>query len=261
MLGSFYGGLGDNLQLSTLPEEFFKQYKKVTYLSSKSNSRNNEIQELVWACNPFVKGIRSAAPTAGDFPQMCSQNISKGSNLISHWEKIHGLTVTNRFPKIYFEPKNILSLKNSILLDLTAVTLVPDSSKVSVNSYNPDILATRVKDYCNKFISEEILKVTFMKNLSRDKGNLSNTSKSTRNLYHDELQIGTIFDYVNAIYSCKELITIYSGAAVLASAIKQISCSPEITTFITSRNLNHEKENVNFIFDNVNYIELSLIHI
>ena len=52
LLGSYFGGLGDNLQFSTLPEEFFKQQGRDTYIVSETTFRNKEIYDLVWGCNP-----------------------------------------------------------------------------------------------------------------------------------------------------------------------------------------------------------------
>ena len=47
ILAAFHGGLGDNLQFSTLPEEFYKQQGRDTYISSQASFRNQEIYDLV----------------------------------------------------------------------------------------------------------------------------------------------------------------------------------------------------------------------
>ena len=51
-----WGGLGDNLQYSTLPE-LYNTLGHEFYISSKNVYRNPEIYKLVWELNPYVKGI------------------------------------------------------------------------------------------------------------------------------------------------------------------------------------------------------------
>jgi hypothetical protein len=50
-----YGGLGDNLQYSTLPELYSKQGYDV-YIHTNNVVRNKEIHDLVWELNPYIKG-------------------------------------------------------------------------------------------------------------------------------------------------------------------------------------------------------------
>jgi len=48
-----WGGLGDNLQYSTLPELFSKKGYDV-YISNNNKVRNNEIFDLIWKMNPYI---------------------------------------------------------------------------------------------------------------------------------------------------------------------------------------------------------------
>ena len=48
ILGAWHGGLGDSLQFSTLPEEFYKQQGRETYIWQDAPFRNQEIYYLVW---------------------------------------------------------------------------------------------------------------------------------------------------------------------------------------------------------------------
>lgn len=70
ILSAYHGGLGDNLQFSTLPEEFFKQQGRETYIWSRSKFRNPEIYDLVWGNNPYIKGIKDGEWNAGDTPEI-----------------------------------------------------------------------------------------------------------------------------------------------------------------------------------------------
>ena len=47
-LAAYHGGLGDSLQFSTLPEEFYKQQGRKTYVWGGATFRNQEIYDLVW---------------------------------------------------------------------------------------------------------------------------------------------------------------------------------------------------------------------
>ena len=55
-LKAYHGGLGDALQFSTLPEEFYKQEGRKTYIVEDAPFRNQEIYDLVWGKNPYVLG-------------------------------------------------------------------------------------------------------------------------------------------------------------------------------------------------------------
>jgi len=51
-----YGGLGDHLAFSTLPEVCDKNGYDF-YLSDKTKFRDNEIFQLIYNINPFFKGV------------------------------------------------------------------------------------------------------------------------------------------------------------------------------------------------------------
>ena len=104
LLGSYFGGLGDNLQFSSLPEEFSKQQGRDTYIVSETTFRNKEIYDLVWGCNPYVKGVKEGKRTAGDIPEINFVNPNGYYSSITNWEYLHGLKPTNNLPKIYYKP-------------------------------------------------------------------------------------------------------------------------------------------------------------
>ena len=127
ILAAFHGGLGDNLQFSTLPEEFHKQQGRDTYISSQASFRNQEIYDLVWGCNPYIKGIKEGDWSAGDTPD---RHRVIESNCISNWEALHGLKPTNKYPKIYYEPEKVSSFDNVILVDLSSISITYDAEKI-----------------------------------------------------------------------------------------------------------------------------------
>ena len=102
IISSHYGGLGDNLAYSTLPEEFFKQKGIKISFSKFAHFRNKEIYDLVWKKNPYVFFKVKKKNTINI---NSTTRFLKKYNVIQNYEKIHGLDVRNKYPKIYYTPK------------------------------------------------------------------------------------------------------------------------------------------------------------
>ncbi len=255
VLSSNFGGLGDNLQLSSLPEEFWKQFGRSTYISAKSNHRNDEIFELVWKSNPYVLGVSNKRPIAGDLTAWRSLKNPKITNVISHWEFTHGLNVTNECPKIYYTPKKIDGLKNTVLIDLSSITLFPSPGANTVNSYNPELLKMAINHQLENYSNYDFVKVLFNNDLNEKNSSAKNIDMILTDYEIRGVQVKSIFDYVDLMASCSAIITIYSGAAVLASSIKKYNPDLQIFTFITHQNYSHEMNNPNYIFNNINYVK------
>src|SRR5215217_3152179 len=115
-----WGGLGDNLQFSTLPEMFAARGRRV-FISSKNVLRNAEIGQLVWNLNPFISGFSDAEPNAGS-----SVFYNKKGKYYSYIERIeiaHGLVPQNRYPRVYYEPKQRPDASGKILIDLSSISV------------------------------------------------------------------------------------------------------------------------------------------
>jgi len=125
-----WGGLGDNLQFSTLPEMFSKLGYEV-YISKNNRYRNFEIFELVWKLNPYVKGISSERHNIGD---ICSYTrIHPQKSIIYNQEASHGIVPENEIPKIFYTPKIINEFQDKIFVDLSAKSSFPIKPK---NTYS-----------------------------------------------------------------------------------------------------------------------------
>ena len=74
LIAAYHGGLGDNLQFSTLPEQFALQQGRDTYVWDRAFFRNPEIAQLVWGTNPFIKGVKGGQWNAGDIPEIKFEN-------------------------------------------------------------------------------------------------------------------------------------------------------------------------------------------
>ena len=236
ILSAYHGGLGDNLQFSTLPEEFFRQQGRETYIWSRSNFRNKEIYDLVWGYNPYIKGIRDGEWTAGDTPEIGYRKVV--DNFISNWEVLHGLNATNKYPKIYYQPEKIEQFSDVFIVDLSAISL-PGNEKV-LELYN-----SIKKNYNSTFLGIEFKnKITHQNN---------------HKVYNPELdgiiEIENIFAYTNIIYSSRGLISMLSGQSHLACAIKSgYNSNLDILTLVDEKSYQHEFDRGTFIFDNVNYL-------
>jgi len=138
LIKAYHGGLGDCLQFSTLPEQFSKQQGRDTYVIDESNFRNKEIYDLVWGCNPYIKGVKSGHWNAGDIPEIRFTNENGYQSCIKNWEELHGLKPTNEYPKIYYEPKKVEGYEDCILVDLSSISLRHDGDKSSFPpAYDP----------------------------------------------------------------------------------------------------------------------------
>ena len=91
-----FGGLGDHLQFSTLPENFKNSKKSKIYIFENSSFRNKEIYDLVWK-NPFVHGMSKLKPNSGHLEEIKFPKIKK--NIIQNWEFAHSIKSKNKFPK------------------------------------------------------------------------------------------------------------------------------------------------------------------
>ena len=234
ILAAFHGGLGDNLQFSTLPEEFHKQQGRDTYIWSQASFRNQEIYDLVWGHNPYVKGIKDGDWSAGDTPD---RHRVIESDCISNWEALHGLKPTNKYPKIYYEPEKISSFDNVILVDLSSISITYDEEKIlklydAVRKTHEGMVFLEV-EFTNKIKGATIIEpdVTGV------------------------VEIESIFTYVDLMYSSFGVISLHSGQNHLASAIKnQYNNDLEVYCLMDEYEYQRQKDKSIFVFDNVNYL-------
>ena len=234
ILSAYHGGLGDNLQFSTLPEEFHKQQGRDTYISSQASFRNQEIYDLIWGCNPYIKGIKDGDWSAGDTPD---RHRVIESDCISNWESLHGLKPTNKYPKIYYEPEKISSFDNVILVDLSSISITYDAEKI-LKLYD----AVKKTHEGMVFLSVEF----------------TNKIKGATIIEPDVtgvVEIESIFTYVDLMYSSFGVISLHSGQNHLAAAIKnQYNNDLEVYCLMDEYEYQRQKDKSIFVFDNVNYL-------
>jgi hypothetical protein len=203
-----WGGLGDNLQFSTLPRLYSDMGYNV-YISSKNAYRNPEIYDLVWKLNPYVKGISNSPPNAGS---CINFRVYQPENCMKNMELSHNLTNGNtKYPEIYYKPKHIEELNNVIIYDITSIS----------SSYSNEFIISTFSSVFNKHPELKRKLVVFKNIKNRDV-----------NLFNDEIiEINNIFEYCDIISSCKVFVSLFSGCSVLSSAIKQDKEYPIVYTF------------------------------
>jgi hypothetical protein len=137
-----WGGLGDNLQFSTLPELYSNLGYKV-FISNNNACRNKETYDLVWKLNPYISGISEKAPNAGSIKGI----RIFGNNPVKNMELSHNLNCGNRkYLKLYYKPKYIEDLSNTLLYDITSISTSVSaciSSLVGLSDHSKSRLPTR----------------------------------------------------------------------------------------------------------------------
>jgi|TARA_R110000824_G_scaffold68589_1_gene177274 hypothetical protein len=244
-IASWFGGLGDSLQFSTLPEEFHKQQGRVSYIHAGSPFRNEEIKDLVWGANPYILGTQEGKRNAGDIPEIKYENTT--NNGISNWEALHGLRPTNKYPKIYYTPNKIPGLEDSFIADLTSISIDYDRAKLcqSLNA---------VED---RYSEKKTLHVQFSKPINSG-GRETESTHGKFNNYHtgkeDCIMIENLFHYCDVIFSAFGLIALSSGASHLSSAIKKYNPNLKSICLMNEKFHKIHKARGLFLFDNVEYL-------
>lgn len=241
-----WGGLGDNLQYSTLPELFSKRGYDV-YIHSNNASRDTEINDLVWGKNPFIKGIINQQPNAGECKNISWPPNKQNEYFIHRIEISHGFEKTNFYPKIYYTPKYFTEYKNDIIIDLTGTSQV-----FELNKYIEYI------DYFTPLIinNNKNIKIVTRLNLQQKPifEHVYNYLKiKIPNIEY--LKVNTLIDYCDLIKSCDTLITVNSGIAVLSSAIKQDELKPNILCYYFFSHFSKEEMKGYYFFKNIQYFQ------
>lgn len=233
-----WGGLGDNLQLSTIPRRFFEKFGyKGVYISNKDRQkfRNEEIKKLVWEMNPYVAG----------FTNEPGVNIVDGGllrfDMVTKWiplmEKIYQFDAPySRRPEIYYQPKKPpVDVSDKIIVDLT-------SSKEN-NTMDKPHHRERMRQLFSNF--NEKIYVVDLVNIKKSSSFIDYTPEIINRDNIEKIEVTDIFNYCDIIKSCKKYICSFSGNHCLAASLRE-----DLTCFIPA-NYHHQKY---FVFDGVEYI-------
>lgn len=240
------GGLGDHLAMSTMPEEWTKMGYDV-FLSLNNVHRNLEIHDLVWKLNPYIKGYKDEYPsyhiTLEEGIKLNEERKLYGWGFIESMEMKHGILNTgNVFPKIYREHNLIPELKDKTIVNFQSITQNYEENHVL------EVFNRIIQDY--NIQEENILELEIQIDVNQFGNNFHSNSKvSNIPTNYKKFQISSIFEHCDVIYSCKNYVSLHSGASVLASAVN--NCE---TFVIMSQDTKYAYDTNNFVFPNQKYI-------
>lgn len=228
ILSQPWGGLGDSLQFSTIPELCYLNGIDF-YVSDKNVYRNPEIKELVWDCNPYVKGVSSLKVNAGDCKY--GGGYDPASSIVDLWEHWHGFEMKNHLPIIYYHPQFKKEFQDKILIDFSAISI---QSRYHIS---------HIQEFINKI--EDKSKYLFI------------VSKKNKFSYHiigglDVYEFNDIFEYADLIYSCRKFLCLHSGGAVLAAAIGRFKSDIDVECFMP-QNMVADFTIAMYFFKNIKY--------
>jgi hypothetical protein len=233
-----WGGLGDNLQLSTIPRRFFEKFGyKGVYISNKDRQkfRNEEIKKLVWEMNPYIAGFTDE-PGANIVDDGLLR-FDGETKWIPLMEKIYQFDGPySRRPEIYYIPKKpLIDVSDKIIVDLT--------SSVENNTMDKIHYRTKIRNFFQS-LNEKIF-IVDLANIKKTSTFIDYTSDIISDKLIEKIQVNNIFEYCDIIKHCKQYICGFSGSLSLAASIREnFNCFCPTTAY-------HSKY---FIFDGVDYI-------
>lgn len=195
-----FGGLGDHLIYSSLPELLWDQKRIRTLISIKSVFRNEAIREFVWGLNPYVTFTNEK----GWFIYEPLQN-----NLVwdEYLQKLFDLK-GNGCPKVYYKPHVIEQIKGKNIVD---PSFGPTGK---ANGYYENGFHKKFIGYLKKNVDDFIL---MTHKYRRTKNDLEERIKTAFNpgCYN----ISTIVELTDVLFSAKDRYLLHSGAASLSAVL------------------------------------------
>ena len=186
------GGLGDNLQKSTIPRMLTEAGYSVYVNYSHNNGwiHTEDIKRIVWEMNPYVRGFTDREPLvrAGGPPNV-------NDDFIKNWESYYDLEPKNSYPEIYYKPNKVEGI--SVIFDLSwlSCSYVPETVKLMAESL--------LEEYKN-LDCKQISSIYQYNNVELD---------------IEKVWCDSIYDMVDVLYSAGVVITLSSGPHMLAAAI------------------------------------------
>ena len=188
-----YGGLGDHLFYSALPRILKEQgLAEKVYLSDQSNFRNPQIFDLIWKNNPYLNGISDQPPTP-----LQDNPASKQTKIVNLIFEKFGITADQEIPVEVYPKLEVNPALEGNYIDLNYVSFVGAFSwldKIGV-----------YRQYPNHVIV--------------------NPDRLTRWLLPKRKMIFTksLLEYAHLINAATSFVTLASGGATLAAALKKPS--------------------------------------
>ncbi len=196
-----FGGLGDHLIYSSLPELLWKQKGIKTFISNKSIFRSEAIRDFVWGRNPYIeftgeKGWFIHQPLKHNF-----------ATLDEYLQKLFNLQGSG-CPKVYYRPNLVEQLKEKTIVDPSY------GAAGKANGYYERDFHKRFVEYLKSNVNEFIL---LAHRHSKTRNPLEELVKRTFN--PDCYNIFTIEELADVLFSARKRYLLYSGAASVSAAL------------------------------------------
>lgn len=235
-----WGGLGDNLQVSTIPRRFYEKFGyKGVYISNSVPWRNLEIKELVWDKNPYIAGYTDKR--GANIADTGLIQFDGTTNWIQNMEKIYKFNDPySTRPEIYYDIPFVEN-NNTVVMDVS----------YSEESYNRNIqrYPTMISDTKNR-LQELLTQLTpdIKLNVIYQPDNLKNINffeSLNLNIPYKKIVVKSLTEYCSIIKNCKQYICSHSGCHALAAAIRKTCIC------IIPNNYYNMKY---FVFDGIKYL-------
>jgi len=196
-----FGGLGDHLAYSSLPELLWEQKSIKTFISNKSILRSPEICDFVWGLNPYItftdeKGWFTYKPLEHN----CS-------TIDEYFQKLFELQ-SDGCPKVYYKPKAIEQIKGKTIVDPS----FGPSGKA--NGYYEKDFHDRFIDYLESNVGDFVL---IIHKHAHTRDELQQRIIGTFN--PPVYGVSTIEELVDVLFSAGRRYLMYSGSASLSAAL------------------------------------------
>lgn len=225
------GGLGDLSLYTTLPERFTKLGYEV-YLDQDNVARNDDIYNLLWSHNPYILGTSDKKPKIGYTNQGRFYDVANRFPIgsIEAMERAHDLSPPYSLaPKIYYEPqKYTIDLSQHVLVDMSAVSSILGGQGVQ------DLLGKMGE----RFLGSPFAWVIFPDGIAKQPGQYEAGEMGS------VIQMNSIFEYVDAMASCRAIVCSEAGSQALAAAVRgehdvyDLEARPEIISIISTKTFN-----------------------
>lgn len=223
----YHGGVGDQIQFSTLPQLLVEQGHTVNLYTGPDvlPFRNPEIKDL-WARNPYISGESKTDWNCGDIPGLPYKNTT--GSFIKNWEVAFGLPPTNDLPIIYHTPTKIPAIYG--VIELSAQTL----------RYRKDDVEDAVYSIMRH------ADIPFVQLVNPHQANpiiLPNVQ---------QMPLNGIFHAFDIFASCQCLITLNSGLHSVGAAVRRVHDFTQ-HCLIPNRDWHWIMSDKKFIFDGIKY--------
>lgn len=234
-----WGGLGDNLQVSTIPRRFFETYGyKGVYISNSAKWRNEEIKKLVWDKNPYIAGYTEEPGT--NIVNAGLVRFDGHTHWIANMEKIYQFKGPYSLrPEIYFdyEKSDSNDVSEKVVVDITCSNENSSMKDASCRQ--------RMKEVFDKI--DKKLTVVRLNNIKNTDSYKDYTDEILINKDIEYINIDSIEQYCNVIKFCKKYVCNLSGNHSLAAAIREEFICFIPTNFYNMKYFVYEGGNINYI--------------